>query len=108
MTADEEFAVFDLADLHELSNEKGDLFGLHLDATGKPAPLGTRQEQIAEFPLTQSGSAWHGYPTWPIMRLDREDMTRKYPAPAAALEKMKQAGLITETQRKRLRVGKTI
>jgi hypothetical protein len=40
------------------------------------------------------------------MRLDRDKKERKYPAPREALEKMKQAGLITENQRKRLAGGK--
>src|ERR1700678_1745929 len=62
LTHDEEFAVFDLADLHNLSNAKGDLYGLHLSPEGFVMSLGTREEQIAEFPLAQEGHPWHGYP----------------------------------------------
>jgi hypothetical protein len=56
--------------------------------------------------VAEGGHPWHGYPAWPIMRLDRGKKERKYPAPREALEKMKQAGLITENQRKRLASGK--
>jgi hypothetical protein len=108
ITHDEEFAVFDLADLHDLSNEKGDLYGLRLNPERAVMSLGTREEQVAEFPLAQGDHPWHGYPAWPIMRLDRDKSVRKYPAPREAFEKMKQAGLINENQRKRLAGGKQI
>ncbi len=55
MTHDEEFAVFNLADSHELSNEKGDLYGLRLSAEGNVLILGTREAQVAEFPLSRKG-----------------------------------------------------
>ncbi len=106
MTEAEEFAVFDLADLHEISNEKGDLYGLRLDAEGTIMALGTRGEQVAEFPVAREGHAWHGYPAWPIMWLDRDEKKRKYPAPREALDKMQDAGLITESQGKRLARGR--
>lgn len=106
MARDEEFGVFDLADWHDLSNEKGDLYGLRLNSEGTILILGTREEQVAEFPVTQEGHAWHGYPTWPIMRLDRDKKQRKSPVPREALAKMKKAGLISEKQRKRLAGGK--
>jgi hypothetical protein len=106
MNPDEEFTVFDLADWHELTNEKGDLYGLRPGPEGTVMILGTREEQVAEFPRAQEGHAWHGYPAWPIMRLDRDKQERKYPVPREALAKMKEAGLITEKQRKRLAGGK--
>jgi hypothetical protein len=106
MTHDEEFAVFDLADFHNLSNEKGDLYGLRMDQHGRVTDLGTRGEQVAEFPGTRVGQQWHGYPAWPIMRLDREDNTRKYACPREVLAKMRDAGLINEKQRSRLARGK--
>jgi hypothetical protein len=68
--------------------------------------LGTRGEQLAEFPVAPEGHAWHGYPAWPIMRLERDKKERKYPAPREVLAKMKEEGLITEKQRKRLAGGK--
>src|SRR5262249_19962966 len=105
---DEEFAVFDLADLHEISNEKGDFYGLRLGAEGEIITLGTREEQVAEFPAAQEGHSWHVYPVWPIMRLDRDKKQRKYPPPREALAKMQEARLITEKQRKRLAGGKHV
>jgi hypothetical protein len=42
------------------------------------------------------------------MRLGRGKKERKYPAPQEALKKMKQAGLITDNQRKRLAGGKQV
>src|SRR5437764_680014 len=51
MTHDEVFAVFDLADYHNLSNEKGDLYGLHLDPERRVLTLGTREEQAIEISL---------------------------------------------------------
>lgn len=55
MTHDEEFAVFDLGDFHDLSDAKGDLYGLRLGPEGKVMSLGTREEQVAKFPLAQVG-----------------------------------------------------
>jgi hypothetical protein len=106
MTHDQEFAVFDLADFHDFSNEKGDLYGLHLSPERSIRYLGTRNEQVAEFPFPQRAHPWHGYPSWPITRLKRDKKELKYPAPKDALEKMKDAGLLTENQRKRLVRGK--
>ncbi len=62
ITHDNEFGVFDLADFHTLSNEKGDLYGLHLSPEGMVMNLGTREEQIAEFPRARrSCLAWLSY-----------------------------------------------
>jgi hypothetical protein len=108
MTHDEEFAVFDLADFHDLSNEKGDLYGLRLNPERSVMILGTREEQVAEFPVVETDHPWHGYPVWPIMRLDRDRNERKYPAPRDVLKRMKDEGLITENQRKRLARGKDV
>jgi hypothetical protein len=106
MTHDEEFGVFDLVDWHEISGDNDHLYGLRLGPEDAIMTLGTREEQVAKFPAPQDGRAWHGYPAWPIMRLDRDKQERKYPAPRGALAKMKEAGLITEKQRKRLAGGK--
>jgi len=107
MTHDEEFAVFELSVSHDLSNKKGDLYGLRLGPGGRRILiLGTREEQIAEFPLPQGDHPWHGYPVWPVTRLERDKKERKDGAPHEALRKMSFAGLITENQRKRLARGK--
>jgi hypothetical protein len=108
MSQQEEFAVFDLADQHDLSNTKGDLFGLHLSQAREVLELGMRGEQVAKFPVTEEGHPWHGYPAWPIMKLDHDEATRKYPPPVEALAKMKRVGLLSEPQRKRLARGKHV
>jgi hypothetical protein len=107
MTHDEEFAVFELAVARDLSNEKGDLYGLRLSPGGRRIlMLGTREEQVAEFPVPRGDHPWHGYPVWPVTRQERDKTERKYGAPHEALRKMTLAGLITENQRKRLAKGK--
>jgi hypothetical protein len=106
MTHEGEFAVFELAVSHDLSNAKGDLYGLRLGPRNRILTLGTREEQVAEFPLPQGDHPWHGYPVWPVTRLERDKTERKYGAPHEALRKMALAGLITENQRKRLAKGK--
>jgi hypothetical protein len=48
----EEFAVFDMADLHQLSDDDGNLYGLRIrqDNTSREVlELGTRHEMIARF-----------------------------------------------------------
>jgi hypothetical protein len=107
VTQDEEFAVFDLADLHDLSEPNSDLFGLHLGPGPTIQVLGTRGEQVAEFPVTVTGQAWHGYPLFPIAKGGRGPK-RKNPIPSDALDKMEQAGLLTPSQKNRLKGGKPI
>ena len=105
LTQNEEFAVFDLADRHDLSNPNGDLFGLHLGPGSKPLELGTRGEFVAEFPVAVAGQPWHGYPCFPIASRRRAH-TRKPHVPIDALKKMQQAGLLTRAQASRLKKGK--
>ncbi len=68
--------------------------------------LGTREEQVAEFPVPQGDYPWHGYPVWPVTRLEHDRTERKYGAPHEAVREMTESGLITENQRKRLVKGK--
>jgi hypothetical protein len=55
LSADDEFAVFDLADEHIIENAHHDLFGLRLGTGGEILVLGERDEQVAEFPFTHEG-----------------------------------------------------
>ena len=107
VSQNEEFAVFDLADLHDLSEPNGDLFGLHLGAGPSILILGTRGEQVAEFPVQAASQAWHGYPLFPIAKRGTAPK-RKNPIPADALDKMEQVGLLTAAQKNRLKGGKPI
>src|SRR3974390_1372479 len=49
LTQEEEFAIFDLSDEHELSDEQGNLFGLRIDQDGELLFLGTWGQQVAKF-----------------------------------------------------------
>jgi|ERR1019366_507172 hypothetical protein len=107
LTQDEEFAVFDLADLNDLTEPNGDLFGLHRSPEKRILILGTRGEQVAEFPATDHGQAWHGYPLFPIAKRGR-GAKRKNPIPNEALDRMEQAGLLKPQEKNRLKGGKPI
>jgi hypothetical protein len=109
---EEEFAVFVMADVHELSDDKGDLYGLRIRET-IPAHeirfLGTRYEQVAHFWNPPQGSPWHGYPLWPIIQrgsLNRKDQKNR--PPRAVLQKMVESALLNEKQMNKLLKGDTV
>jgi hypothetical protein len=102
LSQDEEFAIFDSADWHEVSNDKGDLFGLR-KKNGDVLDLGTRKEQVAKFPVTSPGQPWHGYPVGP---LQKGRAGANPPVPLQVLAKMVDKGLLTAKQRRRLAGGK--
>jgi hypothetical protein len=105
---DPEFQIFNEADRFDVvGNEKGDLFGLRRDAAGKVLPLGTRREVVAEFPRPQPDTPWHGYPTWPVEKIEQVGRQR-LPVPRVALKRMVEIGWLTVGQRKRLEKGKRI
>jgi hypothetical protein len=106
LSHDDEFGVFDEADFHDLSDAKGDLYGVRRLEGGRFDVIGTRDEQVAEFPVAPSNQAWHGYPCWPILR--RDDADRKARPPREAVDKMVQAGILREKQASRLKAGKAI
>ena len=104
---DEEFAIFDLADAREIVDAKGNLFGLRIGLQNQVLPLGTEGQQVAEFPFTRPGCAWHGYPLWPLKKDGDVDRSR-LPAPKEALWRMEEVGLLEANQRRRLGGGKHI
>ena len=106
LSRDDEFSVFDEADDHDLSNSKGDLFGVLKRGDTTFDVLGTRGEQLAEFPVTPAGQPWHGYPLWPISRHDEGG--RKSRPSSEALERMVETGVLTHKQKSRLLGGKLI
>jgi hypothetical protein len=105
LSHDEEFQIFNQADVSEIVGANGDLFGLRRGPEEQILILGTDKQMIAEFPHTDPGRAWHGYPMWPIRKGKTAGRYRQ-PTPREALKKMKEAGWITENQRKRLEAGK--
>ncbi len=111
MSRDEEFAVFVLADEHDLRDDKGDLYGLRIRGT-VPAHeilfLGTRYEQVARFWEASRGSPWHGYPLWPIIQRDALNRkAQKCRLPKEVLQVMIQAGLLDQKPYYRLMKGDT-
>lgn len=103
---DDEFSIFDEANHEDLSNAKGDLYGMLRRPNGFFEVIGTRGEQLAEFPVTPLDQAWHGYPLWPLNR--HEEGGRKARPSVDALEKMVVAAVLSEKQKSRLARGKTI
>lgn len=110
LTRDEEFAVFDLADLHDLSDPDGNLYGLRIgrgETEGEILALGTRGECIARFWAEQRPRHWHGHPLWPIdVRGAPNRRAQRYRPPPSVFEKMVEAGLISRPQARRLKAGK--
>jgi len=104
LTDAEEFSVFDQADFLEISNSKGDLFGILRDEDGELRIIGCWLEQLAKFPFTRKGTPWHGYPCWLLSR--EAPKNRKKGAPTKKIfQKLKDKGVITEQQRKRFANG---
>jgi hypothetical protein len=102
----EEFAVFELADRHDLSAHNGDLFGLRMHE-GAALDLGMLGEKVASFPFARGETPWHGFPSWPLAK-GGGPSGRKYLAPRQVLKKMEAVNLINAKQRRRLEAGKHI
>ena len=103
---DEEFSVFDVADLFVTCDERGWLYGVLPDTEGELRDLGTWQQQMAEFPWADEGVPWHGYPIWAVNELAPPNRADQRMRPSKdVFRRMEQAGLITARQRKRLYKG---
>ncbi len=106
VSEDEEFSVFDTADLHDLSDERHWLYGVLRNGEDGLRYLGTWDQQVAEFPLANEGQPWHGYPLWPLKELGPENRRGEKMRPSKEIfRRMEQAGLITGRERKRLFKG---
>jgi hypothetical protein len=106
MGLDEEFAVFNEADLHELSDEDGNLYGVQREDDGEVRYIGTWNQQIAEYPVGREGEAWHGYPLYPLVEKGPENRRGQKGRPAKVVfDKMAHAGMITRSERRRLLKG---
>src|SRR5271155_6155643 len=63
LSDEDEFGIFDQADLFEITDGNGNLYGIGF----RPGPdrevrfLGTLRQQIAKFPRAREGTPWHGY-----------------------------------------------
>jgi hypothetical protein len=110
LSDDDEFAIFDQADLLDLSDEHGNLYGIRvgLEHDREVLPLGTRQQQIAKFPISRQGTPWHGFPLGPLEYRTSGPAPPVRDLPGEPLSKMVNHGLLTGAQRRRLLKGKLI
>lgn len=106
LSRDEEFAVFDDADFHDLSDDRGWLYGIRRDPDGRILELGTWNQQIAEYPFACSTETWHGYPLWPLKDAGPENRRGERFRPSKVVFlKMEAAELLSKRDRKRLMKG---
>lgn len=106
LNLDEEFAIFDTADEHELSDRDGNLYGVEPDGPDSLRYIGVWNEQVAEFPVAREGEAWHGYPVYPLVDEGPENRRGQKGRPEGVVfTKLVRAGLISPSQRKRIMKG---
>jgi hypothetical protein len=106
----EEFAVFDMADIHQLAGPDGNLYGLRIRQVGERREileLGTRHEYIARFWAEEQQRHWHGHPLWPIQTKETQNRKgQRYCPPREVFDRMVREGLLTANQSVRLRTAK--
>ena len=96
---------FNTADVHELSDDDGRLYGVQPDGEAL-LHIGKWDEQLAEFPYAQEGEAWHGYPAYPLVEAGPENRRGQKGRPGMVVfDKLISAGLITVRQKRRLLKG---
>jgi len=107
---EEEFGIFNQADLFDLTDHQGSLYGirLRLDPERRVLVLGTLGQQVAKFPEARTGPHWHGFPLGPLQKNLDTPHPPERPLPRDALQKMVDARLLTNPERKRLLKGKII
>lgn len=92
--------MFDNADTHELCDDDGNLYGVRQAAGDSLGYIGTRKEQVAEFPVAREGEPWHGYPVYPLT-----GMGERYRPHRSVFDRMLAAGFISRSQRRRFLKG---
>jgi hypothetical protein len=106
LSKDQEFSVFDDADFFAIADKDGWMYGVLGAGNGELLDLGTWQQQIAEFPQSNAGIPWHGYPIWAVNNGAPDNRRGEKMRPRKEVfDKLEQAGLITKQQRKRLYKG---
>jgi hypothetical protein len=107
LSDEEEFSVFDGGDFCDIYDDKGRyLYGI-FRKENKLCRLGTWHQYIAEFPKASEGTAWHGYPVYPVQEPappNRKGDDAK--PPREVFEKLEASGLISKQERKRLWKGR--
>jgi hypothetical protein len=108
ISPNEEFSVFDLADLHEIADERGWLYGVLLSEDGAVREIGVWDEKVAEFqPGNNRDEPWHGYQQWPVDKSGPANRRKQQCCPdRKVFDLMFAANLINKTQRKKLLSGK--
>jgi hypothetical protein len=107
LSRQEEFSVFEAADLNELADEQGRMYGIRpRDETGNVPDLGTWGEQVAEFPYARPSETWHGYPVWPLVDEGPENRRGEKSRPSKVVfQRMVDVGMLTFRECKRLEKG---
>lgn len=106
MTLETEFGIFNAADFHAIRDDDENMYGILRDDEGELLMLGIWNEQVAEFPRTRDGEAWHGYPLYPLVEQGPESRRGQKCRPEKVVfDRMVDAALITPRQRKRLLKG---
>jgi hypothetical protein len=107
VSQDVEFDVFNLAVLNDLSDERGNFYGVSRDFDGDDLlELGTWGQQVAEFPLARVNESWHGYPSWPVDDDGPQNRRGQEFRPSKEVfNKMESQGIISKKERRRLDKG---
>jgi hypothetical protein len=103
-----EFAIFDNADSRRVVDGRGWLYGILRDPDGDLQPLGTWDEQVAEFQLpSPPNDPWHGYPQWALDETGPANRRKQQCCPERTVfDRMAETGMISRLQRKRLLAGR--
>ena len=105
--------MFNMADLHELRDEDGDLYGLRI--SGEPGnrqllKLGEKHEQVARFWAEGNPTdPWHGHPLWPLRSKHAENRAKQGCCPPQEVfDRMVEAGILSAKQASRLKIAKHV
>jgi hypothetical protein len=102
----DEFEVFNLADRHDLSSQRGWLYGILRDSDDEVRTLGTLGQQVAEFPFARPSQDWHGYPLWPLSEAGPENRRgERSKPPKIVFQKMQDKGVLSYAEHMRLAKG---
>jgi hypothetical protein len=105
---DTEFSIFDTADLRQILDSRGWLYGVLPDGIGELLTIGTWDEQVAEFqPGSSADDTWHGYPQWALDEPGPPNRRKQQCCPERLVfDRMAAVGMISKIQRKRLLTGR--
>ncbi len=108
VSRDEEFAIFDEADEHEIADKGGNLYGMRpRSADGMILDLGTRREQVAKFWNPHKNQPAHGFPLWPLGK-SSPDNKKEYLVPREALQAMRDENMLNDAELRRAGGGKRL